>query len=137
MKFTDPGDQPRGRRTRKPDVKAPEPASLFDITDQAPPTPMRVASGTSIDTAKEIREETKAKRRHLVFKTVRGAPNGLARFQIAAALGLQDHWISSSVDALIKQVKIEEHKTRTIENPASGKQCAVLVAIEAAKESAA
>jgi hypothetical protein len=129
MTIRDAGDQPRGK-SRKPHIKAPEVPSLFDTFKTPPPTPMRVSSSTSIDTAKEIREETKAKRRDLVFKMVRGSANGLARFQIAAAMGVQDHYVSSSVDALIKQCRIEEHPTRTIENPVSGKHCAVLVAID-------
>lgn len=111
-------------------MRAPDAPSLFDISNNPPPTPLQVRSSTSIDAAKEIREETKTKRRDLVFKMVKGSPKGLARFQISKALGLETHWITSSVDALIKMRKIEEHPTRTIENPASGKHCAVLVAID-------
>lgn len=111
-------------------MRAPEPASLFDISNQAPPTPIQVTSSTSIDAAKEIKEGTKTKRRDLVFRIVKGSPHGLARFQIAAAMGVQDHVISSSVDALVKMRKIEEHPSRTIENPASGRHCAVLVWID-------
>ena len=125
----DPGDQPRGK-SRKPHLKAPDVLGLFDALKEPPPTPMRITSSTSIDAAKEIREETRAKRRDLVFKMVRGSPKGLARFQIAAAMGVQDHVISSSVDALVKMRKIEEHPMRTIENPASGKHCSVLVWID-------
>jgi hypothetical protein len=131
----DPGDQPRGK-SRKPDVRAPEPASLFDITDQPAPTPMRVTSSTSIDAAKEIKDRTMSKRRIAVYAVIRNAPQGLARFQVASALRLPDHWISSAVDALIKMRKIEESATAVV-NPISGKPCAVLVAIEAAEESAA
>lgn len=132
MSFIDPGDQPKGRRSRsrRPDLKTPEPLNLFDISDRPPPTPMRVASGTSVDASKEITEETKAKRRDLVYKLVKGSPKGLARFQLAQAMGVQDHYVSSSVDALVKMRRIEEHPTRTIENPASGKHCAVLVWID-------
>jgi hypothetical protein len=129
MTFVDPGDQKRGR-SRKPAVRAPDAPNLFDISRQAPPTPIQVTSSTSIDAAKEIKQGTKTKRRDLVFKMVKGSPHGLARFQIAAAMGVQDHVISSSVDALVKMRKIEEHPTRTIENPASGKHCAVLVWID-------
>lgn len=111
-------------------MRAPDAPSLFDISNNPPPTPLQVRSGTSIDAAKEIREETKTKRRDLVFRMIRGAPRGLARFQIAAAMGVQDHVISSSVDALVKMRKIEEHPTRTIENPASGKHCSILVWID-------
>jgi hypothetical protein len=103
--------------------------SLFDVSNQPPPTPFQVRSSASIDASKDIREETKAKRRDLVFKMVKGSKHGLARFQIAAACGLETHWITSSVDALIKMRKIEESQ-RTIENPASGKQCAILVWID-------
>lgn len=137
MSFTDPGDQPRGRRgARRPDVKAPEPPNLFDISDQAPPTAMRVTSPTSVDAAKELTERTMSKRRLAVYNVIRNAPKGLARFQVAGALRLPDHWISSSVDALIKMRKIEE-STATVVNPTSGKPCAVLIAIEAAEETAA
>jgi hypothetical protein len=135
VSFTDPGDQPRG--SRKPGVKAPEPTSLFDISDQPPDTPIQVKSSTSIDAAKETRATTMSKRRADVFHAVKGSPDGLARFQIAARLGIPDHWCSSSVDALIKQRKIEEHPTATVINPKSGKSCAVLVAIVTAEEAAA
>lgn len=131
-RFTgDPGDQARGRRTRKPDVKAPAPPNLFDISDSPPDTPLQVKSPTSIDAAKEVSDETRAKRRNLVYKLIKGAPLGLARFQVAAAMGLQDHWVSSSCAALIKMRKIEEHPTRTVVNHRSGKPCAVLLAIDA------
>lgn len=136
-RFTDPGDQPRGRaRTRKPDVKAPEPASLFDITDQPPPTPLRVSSPTSVDAAKETRAATMSKRRASVLLAIQSAPEGLARYQVAERLSIPEHWISSSVDALIKQRKVEESSS-TVVNPASGKSCAVLVAIESAEDAAA
>ena len=138
MNYRDPGEQKRGRsRSRRTDLKAPEPMSLFDISPQPPPTPMRVTSPTSVDAAKEIREGTRARRRDLVFKMVMGSPKGLARFQIATAMGVQDHVISSSVDALVKMRKIEEHPTRTTENPASGKQCSILITVESAEETAA
>lgn len=139
MSFTDPGDQPRGRvraRTRKPDVKAPDAPNLFDVSNQPPPTPLRVSSPTSVDAAKETRSATMSKRRASVLLAIRSAPDGLARYQVAERLSIPEHWISSSVDALIKQRKIEESAS-TIINPASGKSCAVLVAIESAEESAA
>ena len=136
MTFTDPGEQKRGR-SRRPDLKAPAAPNLFDISNIPPDPAMQVKSSTSIDAAKEIREETRAKRRDLVFKMVKGSPKGLARFQVAAAMGVQDHVISSSVDALVKMRKIEEHPTRTTENPASGKQCSILITVESAEESAA
>lgn len=135
MTFIDPGDQPK-RRSRKPDVKAPEPASLFDISDQPPPTPFQVKSPTSTDAAKEIRPSNLTSRRAAVLRVIRNAPRGLARYQVAAMLRLPDHWISSSVDALIKQRKIEESDA-TVINPESGKACSVLVAIVASEESAA
>lgn len=131
---SDPGEQSRGRRrSKRTDLKAPEVMSLFDISKEPPPTPFQIKSPTSLDAAKEITEETKAKRRDLVFKLVKGSPKGLARFQIARALGIPDHWITSSVDALVKMTKIEEHPTRTVENPASGVECAVLVAIDSSE----
>jgi hypothetical protein len=136
-RFTDPGDQPSSKgKTRKPGVKAPEPPNLFDVSDQAPPTPLRVSSPTSVDAAKETRAATMSKRRASVLLAIQSAPQGLARYQVAERLSVPEHWISSSVDALIKQRKIEE-STSTIINPASGKACAVLVAIESAEESAA
>jgi hypothetical protein len=42
--------------------------------------------------------------------------DGLARFQIAQRLGVADHWISSSVDALIKAGRIEECADRVVES---------------------
>jgi hypothetical protein len=118
-------------------VKAPPPASLFDITDQPPPTPMRVQSGTSIDAAKETTESTMSERRAAVLTAIRQAVPGLARFQIAQRLDVPDHWITSSVEALIRMRKIEESKTLTVVNPRSGKHCAVLVALSTAEDAAA
>lgn len=135
MSFTDPGDQKRGR-SRKPGVKAPEPIGLFDTFNTLPDPAIQVKSSTSIDAAKETRATTMSKRRADVFHAVKGSPDGLARFQIAARLGIPDHWCSSSVDALIKQRKIEE-SSATVINPKSGKSCAVLVAIVTAEEAAA
>lgn len=133
-RFTrDPGDQERGRRSRRPDVKAPAPPNLFDISDSPPDTPLQVKSPTSIDAAKEIKERTMTRRRAQVYQAVRGASQGLARFQIAGVLRLPDHWISSSVEALIQMRKIEEHKTRTVVNPKSGKACAVLIATKSSE----
>jgi hypothetical protein len=134
--FRDPGDQPRGR-SRKPEVKAPPPASLFDLTNEPPPIPMQVKSGASIDAAKEVKERTMTLRRRQVLHLLHVTKPGLARFQIAARLGYPDHWLSSTVAALIQMRKIEESKTLTIENPKSGKQCAVLVKIETAEDAAA
>jgi hypothetical protein len=128
MTFIDPGDQPRGKR-RSPN-KAPDVPSLFDISNNPPPTPFRVKSDTSIDAAKEIREETRAKRRNLVYQLVKGSPKGLARFQLSAALGCPEHWLTSSIDTLIVMRKVEYDKTRTIENPLSRKQCSIIVALE-------
>lgn len=138
MSFIDPGDQQRGRsRSRKPEVKAPPPPNLFDISDQPPPTPMRVQSGTSIDAAKDVKEETMSARRQAVLRAVRGATHGLARFQIAGILKIPDHWVTSSVEALIQMRKIEEHPFLTVVNPKSNKHCAVLVAIGTAEDAAA
>lgn len=128
--FTDPGDQKRGK-SRRPDVRAPEPASLFDLSDQAPPVPMRVSSGTSIDAAKEISSRAMTQRRRTVLRLLQTTEPGLARFQIAQRIGVQDHVITSTVDALIKMRKIEEHLSLTVVNPASGRRCAVLVWIDA------
>jgi hypothetical protein len=127
--FIDPGDQRRGRgrsRTHKPDVKAPPPPNLFDITNQPPPTPMRVTSGTSL-----------SKRRAMALHEIRTSVPGLARFQIAERLGIPDHWLTSTIVALIQMRKIEESKTLTVVNPRSGKHCAVLVALSTAEDAAA
>lgn len=129
MTFTDPGEQPRGK-SRMPDVRAPEPASLFDISGKAPDTPLQVTSSTSIDAAKKIRERTKSKRRDAVYGAILRAPQGLTRFQVAGVLKVPDHWCSSAVAALIAMGKVEE-SGRTAVNPKSGKACAVLVAIAA------
>jgi hypothetical protein len=134
--LTDPGDQKRGK-SRRPDLKAPEPLSLFDVSGQPPPTPMRVASSTSIDAAKEISERAMTQRRRVVLRLLNAYKPGLARFQIASRMGIPDHWLSSTIDALVKMGKIEEHPTMTVVNPKSGKTCAVLVALESAEESAA
>lgn len=137
MTFRDPGDQPRGSRSKRPDLKAPDVPNLFDISDQPPPTPFQVTSGASIDAAKVIKEQTMTQRRRVVLRLLQGTKPGLARFQIAARLSLPDHWLTSTVDALIKMRKIEEHPTLRIDNPKSGKACAVLVAIEPAEGAAA
>lgn len=130
--MSDPGEQKRGR-SRKPDVKAPEPMSLFDISNEPPPTPMRVASSTSIDAAKEIDPRAMTQRRRVVLRLLNAYKPGLARFQIASRMGIPDHWLSSTIDALVKMRKIEESETLTIVNPKSGKTCAVLVALESAE----
>lgn len=136
MTFTDPGDQKKGR-SRKPAVRAPDAPNLFDISSQAPPTPIQVTSSTSIDAAKEIKEGTMSARRNAVLRAVTGAPYGLARFQVAGVLKMPDHWITSAVLALIEMRKIEEHPTLTVINPKSGKTCAVLIAIQTAEDAAA
>jgi predicted transcriptional regulator len=66
----------------------------------------------------------------MVLLLLKSTDSGLARFQIAERLGIPDHWCSSTVDALIKMGKIEEHSTRTVVNPKSMKTCAVLVWID-------
>jgi hypothetical protein len=98
-RFTDPGDQPRGRG-RHSAPRAPEPASLFDISDQPPPPPFQVKSGTSIDAAAEQNEDTLTRRRNEVLKVIQAAgPAGIARFEVAKKLDVPDHWITSSVQA--------------------------------------
>lgn len=136
MNFTDPGDSDdfpglRPRRKRKGGPLPPAP-SLFDISDEPPPTPFQVKSPTSKAAASEIREETKAKRRDLVYDLVKGSPKGLARFQLASLMDVPDHWCSSSVDALIKMGRFEEHPTATAINPKSGKTCAIVIAVDRA-----
>lgn len=129
MTFTDPGEQPRGK-SRMPDVRAPDAPNLFDISGQAPDTPIQVTSATSIDAAKEINPHAMTQRRRVVLRLLNAYKPGLARFQIAQRMGVPDFWISSTVDALIKMRKIEESPTLTIINPKSGKRCAVLIALE-------
>ena len=129
MTYRDPGEQKRGR-SRRPDLKAPEPMGLFDALKEPPPTPMRITSSTSIDAAKEIREKSMTRRRHMVLLLLKSTDSGLARFQIAERLSIPDHWVSSTIDALVKMAKVEEHPTLTVVNPKSGKHCAVLVAID-------
>jgi hypothetical protein len=119
------------RRGKKLDPGGP---GLFDITDRAPDVPSQVKSRTSIDAAREIPRDSQAKRRQAV-KNVIVARDGAARHEIANEIGVEVHWITSSVDALIKMREIEEHATRLVVNPKSGKRCAVLVAI--AKDSRA
>lgn len=134
----DPGDQDRRRGARRPGLKAPEPASLFDISDQPPPTAMRVSSPTSIEAAAEMPEDQRSLRREAVFRAIVGAgKDGIARFRIAERLAVPDHWVSSSVDALVKMRRVEEVKDRWDVNPKSGKKVGVLVAIESAEETAA
>ncbi|MDP9203474.1 MAG: hypothetical protein M3P26_16325 [Gemmatimonadota bacterium] len=118
-------------------MKAPEPLNLFDITNQAPPTPMRVNSATSIDAAKETSKKSMTRRRLMVLLLLKSTSPGLARFQIAQRLAIPDHWVSSTVAVLITMRKIEEHPSRTVINPASGKTCAVLVALESGEGVAA
>lgn len=131
MSIRDAGDQPRGRsRSRKPDVKAPEPLSLFDAMKEPPPTPMRVSSSTSIDSAKEIDPRAMTQRRRVVLRLLNAYKPGLARFQIAQRMGIPDHWCTSTIAALIEMRKIEESPDLTIVNPKSGKRCSVLVALE-------
>jgi hypothetical protein len=96
-----------------------------------------VKSRTSIDAAKEIAPDTQSKRREHVYLAIASTGDvGLARFQIADRLGVADHWITSSVDALIKMRRIEERDDRFVVNPASKKKCSVLVAINAQRASA-
>lgn len=129
MSFTDPGDQPRGK-SRKPHLKAPEVLGLFDALKEPPPTPMRVTSSTSIDAAKEIDPRAMTQRRRVVLRLLNAYRPGLARFQLASRMGIPDHWLTSTVDALVKMRKIEESQTLTVVNPLSGKTCGVLVALE-------
>jgi hypothetical protein len=132
----DPGEQKRGRgRSRKPQVRAPEPLGLFDTMKVPPPAPFQVRSGTSIDAAKDIDPRAMTQRRRVVLRLLNAYKPGLARFQLASRMGIPDHWLTSTVDALMKMVppKIEEHPTMTVVNPRSGKTCSVLVALESAE----
>jgi hypothetical protein len=91
------------------------------------PPRARRRSKTSIDTATSITQETRGKRREHVYLAIAASSSGLARFQIAERLGVADHWITSSVEALITAKRIKECADRTVINPRSGKRCAVLV----------
>lgn len=114
------------RKTRKLDPGGP---GLFDISDKPPPVPFQVKSRTSIDAAHEIADDTRhQRRRHVELAIVAAGSRGLARFEIAEQLGVADHWITSSVDALIKMRRVEESDEFVI-NPKSKKRCALLVAI--------
>jgi hypothetical protein len=73
-----------------------------------------------------VTHETRGKRREHVYLAIASSGSGLARFQIAERLGVADHWITSSVEALIVAKRIQESETRTVINPRSGKRCAVL-----------
>jgi hypothetical protein len=126
---------PDRKKTRKKDQASAGPG-LFDISDKPPETPFQVKSRTSIDAAHEIAEDTKhQRRRHVEMTIVAAGSRGLARFEIAEQLGVADHWITSSVDALIKMRRIEERDEFVI-NPKSRKRCAVLVAIATQRASA-
>lgn len=129
MTFTDPGDQKKGR-SRKPHVRAPDAPNLFDISNQDPDTPIQVTSSTSIDSAKEIDPRAMTQRRRVVLRLLNAYKPGLARFQLAQRLSVPDHWLCSTVAALIAMRKIEESPELTVVNPKSGKRCAVLVALE-------
>jgi DNA-binding MarR family transcriptional regulator len=89
--------------------------------------PARKRSRTSIDAARSS-GDARGKRREHVYLAI-ASSDGLARFQIAQRLGVSDHWISSSVAALIKAGRIQESPDRAITNPQSGKRCAILVVI--------
>lgn len=82
----------------------------------------RKRSRTSVDAGRD----TIGKRREHVYLAI-ASSEGLARFEIAQRLNVPDHWITSSVEALINAERIQEAEDRTVINPRSGKRCAVLV----------
>lgn len=124
-----------GRKKRK--KLDPGGPGLFDLRDEPPEIPFQVKSRTSIDASKEIATATQSKRREHVYMAIASAGAvGLARFQIADRLGVADHWITSSVDALIKTRRIEERDAFVV-NPKSKKRCAVLVAIDTGQRASA
>lgn len=126
---------PDRKRKKKVDPGGP---TLFDISDNPPETPFQVKSRTSIDAAKSVSADTQSKRREHVYLAIASAGDvGLARFQIAERLNVADHWITSSVDALIKMRRIEERDDRFVINPKSNKRCSVLVAINAGQRASA
>jgi hypothetical protein len=125
---------PDRKKRKKLDPGGP---GLFDIADQPPEIPFQVKSRTSIDASKQIAPDKQSKRREHVYLAIASAGDvGLARFQVAERLAVADHWITSSVDALIKTRRIEERDDRFVVNPKSKKRCAVLVAINAQRVSA-
>ncbi|MDB4871944.1 MAG: hypothetical protein JWL97_2948 [Gemmatimonadales bacterium] len=117
---------PDRKKRKKLDSGGP---GLFDLSDKPPETPFQVKSRTSIDAAHEIADDTKhQRRRHVEMTIIAAGSRGLARFEIAERLGVPHHWVTSSVDALIKMRRIEE-RDEFVTNPQSKKRCAVLVSI--------
>ena len=115
-------DKPKPRRPVDPNE-----LDLFAKPTRAP----SVTSPSSQQAAREIAADTLKQRRGKVLAVIQGAGSeGLARFEIARIIGCPVHWVTSSVDNLIhvQKMVIETHRTK--ENPESGKQCAVLVAVE-------
>lgn len=102
------------------------PTSGLPLFAGATPPRARRRSKTSIDAATSITRETRGKRREHVYLAIAASNAGLARFQIAERLGVADHWITSSVEALITAKRIKESDA-TVVNPRSGRHCAVLV----------
>jgi len=82
-------------------------------------------SATSRTAAVQVKDTAATRRRRQVLMVLRASSHGLARFEIAAQLGVPEHWITSSVDALKKRGEIEE-TTDTITNPTTGKHPAIL-----------
>ena len=91
--------------------------------------------------AEAIPAHRAAEKRATVLRLVQASmPHGLARFEIAAAMGCPQHWITSSVKALIATsalVDLSEAWPNTDSplwnvatrlNPDTGKRCGVLVA---------
>lgn len=89
--------------------------------------PARKRSPTSVDAGRASSEARGKRREHVYLAIASSGDSGLARFQVAEVLGVSDHWITSSVEALIVAKRIKEHDGRTVINPRSGKRCAVLV----------
>src|SRR3954464_3261308 len=100
--------------------------SGLPLFNQQPP---RKRSRTPID-AGRASSGARGKRLQHVYLAI-ASSDGLARFEIAQRLGVADHWISSSVDALIKAGRVQECADRTVLNPRSGKRCAVLIVTRA------
>lgn len=88
-----------------------------------------VKSAASREAAIAVKARTLGDRRRAVLTVLVAAGTaGLARYEIAATMGVPDHYISSSVAALKRNGEVAE-TDRRVRNPASGKGASVLVAL--------
>lgn len=92
------------------------------------PLPAASGSTTSEEAARAASVQTRAKRMLDVHHVITSAGvEGLARFEIAQALGVPEHWITSTIDRLLKVHREIVELSRTHYNPVSGRHCAVLI----------